>query len=94
MSAFEDAAREMSTLLSRISAIESELAELRSRVAAPARTAYKVTEAAAILGVHPNTVRARIAEGRLPAEDMGGWYAIPASAVDSEASLPNLGRSA
>lgn len=90
MTAFDDAAREMAELTRRVEQLESQLRTLRQRHDEPERTSYKVAEAAALLNVHPQTVRNMIADGRLPAEDMGGWYVIDASVVAARIS----GRSA
>ena len=86
MTAFSDAARQLDDLVRRVEELESEVQALRAptlAAVAPPRTAYKVSEVAEKLRVHPQTVRNMIGDGRLEAEDMGGWYAVPAAAVEA-----------
>lgn len=82
MTALEDAAREMAELTRRVEQLETLVRSSRGEKPGPPRTAYKVREVAEMIGKKPRTVLAMIAAGRLVAEDMGGWYAVPASAVD------------
>jgi excisionase family DNA binding protein len=83
MSAFDDAAREIDQLTRRLTELETQVRSLLDRREGPARTAYKPSEVAAMLGKNTATIREWIKDGRLPAEDLGGHYAIPASAVDA-----------
>jgi excisionase family DNA binding protein len=83
MSAFDDAARDMANLVQRVADLENQVKSLLARREGLARTAYKPSEVAAMLGKNPATIREWIKDGRLPAEDMGGWYAVPASAVEA-----------
>lgn len=89
MTAFGDAARQLDDLVRRVEELESAVQALRGPALAavvPPRTAYKVSEVAEKLQVHPQTVRNMIGDGRLEAEDMGGWWAVPAVVVDSLAT--------
>lgn len=93
MSAFEDAARELDNLvrhveqlrtadlLARFERLEATVQTLAERLDGPERTAYKLSEVAEIVGVSAFTLRRWIKAGRLEAEDMGGWYSVPASVV-------------
>ncbi len=80
MSAFSEAARELESLSRRVEQLEALMRASRRDV--PERTAYKVSEVAALIGRAPKTVRRMIEDGRLSAEDMGGWYAVPRSEVE------------
>lgn len=81
MSAFAEAAREIDNLTRRVEQLESIVRSLRVRGAEPERTAYKVSEVARLIGKRPATVRRMIEDGRLRANDMGGWYSVPADEV-------------
>lgn len=83
MSAFEQIAVEFAELARRVEQLESQLRTLRGEKAGPARTAFRVSEVAAMIGKKPQTVRNMIADGRLEAERMDGWWLVPASAVDA-----------
>lgn len=82
MSALLAAARELEELRARVAQLEADFRALRSaRAGDPPRTMYKSSEVATMLGCCDQTVRNMIADGRLEAEDMGGWYAITPAAV-------------
>lgn len=82
MSAFSDVAREFDELKRRVEQLEALLRSRTSPANNPPRTAYRTREVAQLCGVATKTVRGWIADGRLEAEDMGHWWAVPASAVD------------
>lgn len=91
MSAFEQAAQELQRLVRRVEVLEAEVRSLRERREGLPRTAYKPSEVAAMLGKNTATIREWIKDGRLEAEDMGGWYAIPAEAIDALLHRPIRG---
>jgi len=83
MNAFTDAAREHEALTRRVKQLEIDVRTLLSRRSGELeRTAYRPREVAQMLGCHPQTVRDLINSGRLRAERMNGWWAIPAAAVN------------
>lgn len=70
-------------LVAAIKELTDRIGRLEKAARQPERKAYKVAEVAAMLGCDdPQTVREMIHDGRLRAEDMGGWYLIPASELD------------
>jgi excisionase family DNA binding protein len=82
VTAFADADRVLENLTRRVEQLESLVRTLRARGTEPERTAYKVSEVARMIGKKPQTVRNMISDGRLAAEDMGGWFLVPADAVE------------
>lgn len=80
MTGLGDAAREFEELRRRVEQLE---ALVRSgRAQQPPRAAYKVSEVARLIGKAPSTVRTMIGDGRIKADDMGGWYAVSAAEVE------------
>lgn len=77
-----DFAREFELLKRRVAELESRLSGGGVAGAEPPRTAYKVSEVARMIGRTPATVRRMIHDGQLSAQDMGGWFAVPASEVE------------
>lgn len=68
----------------RVEALELEIAELRRRLAvleAGQEEYISTTEAAEALGVHPNTIKNMIDDGRLPAAKIGRNWKIARSEV-------------
>lgn len=83
MSAFGALDREFEELKQRVAQLEALIrgGGLRS-VGQPPRTAYKPSEVARMIGKSPRTVREMIKDGRIQADDMGGWYSVPRSEVE------------
>lgn len=69
-------------LVAAIKELTERIGRLEKAARQPERRAYKVAEVAAMFGCDPQAVRDMIHNGRLTAEDMGGWYLIPASELD------------
>lgn len=47
------------------------------------KLALSIKEAAKLLGIHPNTLRRRIADGSIPARRLGNRVLIPVSALEA-----------
>lgn len=71
----------ISELTVAVEELTDRIKRLEKAASQPPRTAYRPGEVAKMIGCNAQTVRNMIADGRLEAEDMGGWWAIPASAV-------------
>lgn len=56
---------------------------MRRDLAPPPRTAYRIREAAASLGISDRQVRRLIESGQLAAKRLGGRVVIPAAALDA-----------
>jgi excisionase family DNA binding protein len=79
MNVFFEVAKELDELRRRVEQLEADARTGHAHE--PPRTAYRVREVAALVGLSAKTIRQRIADGRLEAEDMGGWWAISPAAV-------------
>ena len=69
-------------LVEAVKELTDRIARLEKAARQPERKAFKTGEVAAMFGCDAQAVRDMIHNGRLGAEDMGGWYLIPASEVD------------
>lgn len=83
MSVFDDASRQIEELMRRVEQLESQVRTLRSGTDGPPRTAYRTREVAQMTGMKLSTIQAWIRNGQLQAADMGGYWAVPAAAVES-----------
>ena len=72
-------ARELAVAVNELT---DRIKRLEKAASQPPRRAYRPSEVAAMVGCSAQTVRDLIHGGRLEAVDMGGWYAIAASAVE------------
>jgi excisionase family DNA binding protein len=70
-------------LVAAIEKLTERIARLEKAARQPERQAYKVAEVAAMFGCESQSVRDMIHNGRLRAEDMGGWYLIPRTEVEN-----------
>jgi excisionase family DNA binding protein len=83
MTAFDDAARALDDLMQRVERLEQQVKTMTRTQSGPPRTAYRTREVAEMTGLKTETIQAWIRDGRLEAEDMGGWYAVPAAAAEA-----------
>jgi excisionase family DNA binding protein len=53
-----------------------------ARAPDPNKLAYSLEETAAVLGVHPNTVKKFVRSGELPSRRLGDRWLIPVAALE------------